>query len=123
MVPMSTPGISVLRESRIALETVPVHAMHDPTEGGLATGLLELALAGGVGLEVDGEAIPVLLAGKDLLGQAATGTGKTAAFALPLLDLLSRDAGRRHGTARALVLAPASVEALGVLDRASRPER
>jgi ATP-dependent RNA helicase DeaD len=33
------------------------------------------------------EAIPPLLAGKDLLGQAATGTGKTAAFALPLLQL------------------------------------
>ena len=32
------------------------------------------------------EAIPVLLSGSDMLGQAATGTGKTAAFALPLLD-------------------------------------
>ena len=37
------------------------------------------------------EAIPVLLSGSDMLGQAATGTGKTAAFALPLLDILSRD--------------------------------
>src|SRR4026207_1867870 len=34
------------------------------------------------------EAIPPLLAGRDLLGQAATGTGKTAAFALPLLQRL-----------------------------------
>ncbi len=34
------------------------------------------------------QAIPVLLAGKDLIGQAQTGTGKTAAFALPLADLL-----------------------------------
>ena len=32
------------------------------------------------------EAIPLLLEGRDLLGQAATGTGKTAAFALPLLQ-------------------------------------
>ncbi|HXC66853.1 MAG TPA: DEAD/DEAH box helicase, partial [Nitrospiraceae bacterium] len=32
------------------------------------------------------EAIPPLLAGRDLLGQAATGTGKTAAFTLPLLQ-------------------------------------
>ena len=31
-------------------------------------------------------AIPVLLSGKDVLGQAATGTGKTAAFALPLIE-------------------------------------
>ena len=34
-------------------------------------------------------AIPPLLAGRDLLGQAATGTGKTAAFALPILQLVS----------------------------------
>ncbi|MGD8998343.1 MAG: AIR synthase-related protein, partial [Anaerolineae bacterium] len=37
-----------------------VHAMHDPTEGGLATGLLELAQAADVGLIVDQAAIPVL---------------------------------------------------------------
>ncbi|MCC5952539.1 MAG: DEAD/DEAH box helicase [Acidimicrobiia bacterium] len=35
------------------------------------------------------EAVPVLIAGRDLLGQAATGTGKTAAFALPILEQLS----------------------------------
>ena len=35
------------------------------------------------------ESIPVLLSGRDVLGQAATGTGKTAAFALPLLQRLS----------------------------------
>ena len=40
---------------------------------------------------VQGQAIPLLLEGKDLLGQAATGTGKTAAFALPMLH---RDDGR-----------------------------
>ena len=34
------------------------------------------------------ETIPYLMAGKDLLGQAATGTGKTAAFALPALQLI-----------------------------------
>jgi ATP-dependent RNA helicase DeaD len=38
------------------------------------------------------ESIPSLLAGRDLLGQAATGTGKTAAFALPLLQYLADDA-------------------------------
>ena len=76
------PGISVVPEARIALDTVPVHAMHDPTEGGLATGLLELALAGGVGLEVDGDAIPVLpecmalcrALGLDPLGLIASGS-------------------------------------------------
>ena len=34
--------------------------MHDPTEGGLATGLHEVATAAGVGLQIEGEAIPVL---------------------------------------------------------------
>jgi ATP-dependent RNA helicase DeaD len=49
------------------------------------------------------EAIPPLLAGRDLLGQAATGTGKTAAFALPMLQLISRAARARPS---ALVLVP-----------------
>ena len=51
------------------------------------------------------EAIPPLMEGRDLLGQAATGTGKTAAFALPLLHRLGR--GAMPGTPpRALVLCP-----------------
>jgi ATP-dependent RNA helicase DeaD len=48
-------------------------------------------------------ALPVLLAGRDLVAQAATGTGKTAAFSLPLLERL--DLGRRQEP-RLLVLAP-----------------
>src|SRR5262245_65161735 len=40
------------------------------------------------------ETIPLLLEGRDLLGQAATGTGKTAAFALPVLELLSQQRDR-----------------------------
>jgi len=54
------PGVSVVRDARIATEAVTVHAMHDPTEGGLATGLMEIAEASGLGLEVEREAIPVL---------------------------------------------------------------
>ncbi|MFG1779869.1 DEAD/DEAH box helicase [Micromonospora sp. NPDC049051] len=50
------------------------------------------------------EAIPPLLAGRDLLGQAATGTGKTAAFALPLLHRMPDD--RPGGAPVALVLVP-----------------
>ncbi|MGH0033692.1 MAG: DEAD/DEAH box helicase [Myxococcota bacterium] len=49
------------------------------------------------------ETIPAALAGRDVLGLAETGTGKTAAFALPLLDRLARE---RRGGPRALVLAP-----------------
>ena len=54
------------------------------------------------------EAIPILLSGRDLLGQAATGTGKTAAFALPMLERIS-DASRSDDDtrmARGLVLVP-----------------
>lgn len=53
------PGISVLAEARAACGAARVHAMHDPTEGGLATGLRELAFASGVGLEVAGEVLYV----------------------------------------------------------------
>ncbi|HOR00792.1 MAG TPA: AIR synthase family protein [Anaerolineae bacterium] len=57
---LDDPGISVVRPALLAAATVRVHAMHDPTEGGLATGLHELAWASGTGLRVDGDAIPVL---------------------------------------------------------------
>ena len=55
-----TPGISVVKDARIALSTGGVTAMHDPTEGGLATGLSELAGASGCGVEVHLEDIPVI---------------------------------------------------------------
>ena len=54
------PGLSILKEARLAWHHGGVTAMHDPTEGGLATGLKELALASGCGVEVYRERIPVL---------------------------------------------------------------
>ena len=54
---------------------------------------------------IQAEAIPLLLTGRDVLGQAATGTGKTAAFALPLLQGLPTEADR-DGRPSALVLVP-----------------
>jgi ATP-dependent RNA helicase DeaD len=62
------------------------------------------------------EAIPILLSGSDMLGQAATGTGKTAAFALPLLDKLSRDSKAGRGKVRALVLVPTRELAMQVAE-------
>ncbi len=53
------PGISVVNEARIAAQTGRVHAMHDPTEGGVATALMELAIASQVSVEIDSEAVPV----------------------------------------------------------------
>src|SRR5437899_6475403 len=52
---------------------------------------------------IQSEAIPLALAGRDLIGSAQTGTGKTAAFVLPILQRLS--AGKR-GVLRALILVP-----------------
>src|SRR3954447_5337593 len=52
------------------------------------------------------EAIPVLLGGRDLLGQAATGTGKTASFALPILERLSATPRAERTGPLALVLVP-----------------
>jgi len=54
------PGISVVRDAHIAVEAGGVHALHDPTEGGVATGLLELAQASGTGLLVERARLPVL---------------------------------------------------------------
>ncbi len=56
---------------------------------------------------IQAAAIPPLLAGRDLLGVAATGSGKTAAFALPLLQrLAAAKAAPAPFSARALILAP-----------------
>ena len=50
------------------------------------------------------EAIPVVLKGRDVMGLAQTGTGKTAAFALPMLQKLMNKADRKH--VRGLIIAP-----------------
>ena len=53
------------------------------------------------------QAIPVILEGKDLLGVAQTGTGKTAAFSLPILNFLQKNQKRPvKGKARVLILTP-----------------
>lgn len=53
------PGLSVLPEARLALEAGRVTAMHDPTEGGLASALWELAQASGHTLVIDPAAVPI----------------------------------------------------------------
>ncbi len=76
-----TPGISIVKDAQILLETVEVHAMHDPTEGGVATGLWELAQASDVGLHIVAAKLPVLpegaflcqMFGLDPLGTIASG--------------------------------------------------
>ncbi len=63
---LSRPGISVLRAARIASATGRVHAMHDPTEGGLAAAIHEMAAASKHGIIIEREAIPILPATKRL---------------------------------------------------------
>ena len=63
---------------------------------------------------IQAQAIPPLLEGRDLVGQAATGTGKTAAFALPLLQSLTP--GGKGSPPRALVLAPTRELAIQVAE-------
>jgi hydrogenase maturation factor len=77
-----SPGISVVRDALVVRSAATVHAMHDPTEGGVATGLLEMATAAGVGLAVDGDRIPIVpecaevcrALGLDPLGLIASGS-------------------------------------------------
>ena len=62
------------------------------------------------------EAIPTLLAGRDLIGQAGTGTGKTAAFALPLIHRLASTPAPRPSAVRALILVPTRELAMQVAE-------
>lgn len=76
------PGISVLKDAQVAIAAGEVHAMHDPTEGGIATGLWEMAEAAGVGLSISRPFIPIapeargicIAFGLDPLGLIASGS-------------------------------------------------
>jgi len=68
---------------------------------------------------IQAQAIPPALAGKDVIGIAATGTGKTAAFLLPIIERLSTNA-QHHVGPRALVLAPTRELAVQIADQLDR---
>jgi len=53
------PGISVVRDASLLQGITEVHALHDPTEGGITTGIFEMAQASNLGVEVIHDAIPV----------------------------------------------------------------
>lgn len=88
------PGIGVLVEAKAACGCARVHAMHDPTEGGLATGLWEMALASGIGLRVDASAIPVLDATRRLCGVLGLDPLGLIASGSLALAVAPRDASR-----------------------------
>ncbi len=79
---LDQPGISVVAEAEIARRHNEVTALHDPTEGGLASAVRELATVSGAGVEIDAEALPILAEtgavanalGIDPLGMLASGS-------------------------------------------------
>ena len=93
--------------------------MTEFTDLGLTEPLLRAVTAEGyrAPTPIQAGAIPHLLQGRDVLGLAQTGTGKTAAFALPILQRLT-ESGRRTpaGSARALILTPTRELAVQIED-------
>ncbi len=57
---LDSVGISVLTDASVACTTAQIHSMHDVTEGGLVTGLREVAAASGLGLAIEEGSIPIL---------------------------------------------------------------
>jgi len=90
---LRAPGLSVLPEAEIACELARVHAMHDPTEGGIATALHELAEAAGVGLRIDADRILVLPEGRQLCEAFGLDPLGTIASGALLMTLAPADAG------------------------------
>ena len=106
--------------------TAPEQAIERDADGGFAALGLDPRVASALaklGYEeptpVQRAAIPPLLAGRDVLAMAATGTGKTAAFALPLLSRLTPDTNARTRTA-ALILVPTRELAMQVAEAVHR---
>jgi hydrogenase expression/formation protein HypE len=114
------PGISVVRPALFAASMAQVHAMHDPTEGGVMTGLLEMGRGAGVGLDIDLDAIPITPEGEilcrefglDPLGTIASGAVLMAVAdqdSDPLVRSLNaegyptREIGHVTGAARGLI--------------------
>jgi hydrogenase maturation factor len=87
------PGLSVLPEAEIACELATVHAMHDPTEGGVATALRELADAAGVGLRIDRSRIIVIPEGAALCRAFGLDPLGTIASGALLMTLAPAEAG------------------------------
>jgi hydrogenase maturation factor len=89
---LQRPGLSVLPEAEVAGEVAAVHAMHDPTEGGLATALWEMADAAGVGLRIERERILMLPEGLALCAAFGLDPLGTLASGCLLMTLAPGDA-------------------------------
>ncbi len=125
------PGISVVRDARVAIESVEygaVHAMHDPTEGGVATGLRELAEASDTGMLLDGAAVHIYpesaqicdALGVDPWGLIASGSLVIAAEAVAASGIV---AGLRARGRRAEIIGLVTGPEEGILVRESGKTR
>ncbi len=106
---MAKKRLAAKKNDRLDLkQLVRPPTMGDFQSLGLSNKLLRAVAAEGytTPTPVQEQAIPPLLAGRDVLGVAQTGTGKTAAFALPVLQAISRNRSQGRRVIRALVLSP-----------------
>jgi len=83
---------------------------------GLSDPLVKGILAAGytAPTEIQSQAIPAAIAGRDIIGCAQTGTGKTAVFVLPILDRLSHEPSTKRRVVRSLILTPTRELALQI---------
>ncbi len=99
---LHNPGISVVKEGGLVSGYRDVHALHDPTEGGISTGIFEMATASNLGVEIRFEDIPITketklfcdFFGVDPLGTFASGSlliAVSAGFSEKLIDLLKEN--------------------------------
>jgi hydrogenase expression/formation protein HypE len=103
------PGISVVPEARVATETARVHAMHDPTEGGLATACWELAEAAESGVRIERERVPLLPEGARLCEAFGLDPLGTIASGSLLLAVEAADAERVAAACRSAGIACAAI--------------
>lgn len=104
------PGLSIVRDARVAQQAGRVTAMHDPTEGGLAAALWELAEACGHALEIDLAAVPVPPLAAEVC--AAFGLDPLAAIASGAL-LFTATAAEAPAIQAALIAADIPCAAIG----------
>jgi hydrogenase expression/formation protein HypE len=116
---LRAPGISVLKDAQVAQSVARVHAMHDPTEGGLATALHEMALAGQVDLEIEIEAVPIYVETQQLCAYYDLDPWGVIASGSLLLAVGAAEADRVLGQLRAELI---EANVIGrVIDRSDRP--
>ena len=103
------PGISVVPDARVATAAARVHAMHDPTEGGLATACWEMAGAAEAGVRLERERVPLFPDGARLCAAFALDPLGTIASGALLIAVDPTDAAAVEGACRQAGIACAAI--------------